>query len=55
MVGDRKHHKRSKKLGKVSNRVRFTAINALKLESQFYRDKNVKFVGGLTFVLKGLM
>lgn len=43
MVGERKHHKRSKRLGKVSNRVMFTDINTLQLESQFYRDKNVKY------------
>ena len=31
MVGERKHHKRSKRLGKVSNGVTFTSINTLQL------------------------
>lgn len=35
MVGERKHHKRSKKLGKVSDGIIFTAIYTLQLESQF--------------------
>jgi len=35
MVGERKHHKRSKRLGKVSDGIMFTAIYILQLESQF--------------------
>jgi len=35
MVGERKHHKRSKRLGKVSDGIMFTAIYILELESQF--------------------
>jgi sodium/hydrogen exchanger-like protein 3 len=36
MVGERKHHhKRSKKLGKVSNGVTFTPISMLQTEPQF--------------------